>query len=93
MTEETEKSAAAERKEKLAAMRGARDAMSTALDHISALETALDRCVAIGGDMRKMIGSEATIQSYFGPGRDRENVSAQTLLDEMHKARARAAAK
>ena len=67
--------------------------MSTALDHIAALESALDRCVSIGGDLRRMIGNEATIQSYFGPGCDKENVSAHILLEEMHKARARATAK
>ena len=93
MMDETERTAAAKRKENLAAMRGARDAMSAALDHIATLETALNRCVAIGGEMRRMIGDDAVIASYFGPKGVKENVSAQTLLDEMYKTRARAAAK
>jgi hypothetical protein len=93
MMDEIERTAAAKRKENLAAMRGARDAMSTALDHIATLETALNRCVSIGGDLRRMIGNDAMVTSYFGPKGAKEIVSAQTLLDEMYKTRARAAAK
>lgn len=93
MMDTSERAKAAERKRNLAAMSGARDAMSTALDYIAALEITLDRCVAIGADMRRMIGNDAMITSYFGPKGVKENVSAQTLLDEMYKTRARAAAK
>tara|TARA_R110000744_G_scaffold105579_3_gene201742 strand:- start:577 stop:858 length:282 start_codon:yes stop_codon:yes gene_type:complete len=93
MTIETEKTKETDRKEKLVAMRGARDAMSHALDHISNLESALDRCVNLGGELAKMTGKETVIRSFYGPGRDVETVSAQTLLDEMHKARARVAPK
>ena len=65
--DETKKTTAVNRKEKLAAICGTRDALSTALDYIAALEAALDHCVAIGVDMRSMIGSEATVQSFLGP--------------------------
>ncbi len=92
MTDETETPAAAKRKENLKSLRGAIAALSTIADHVTALEVGLDRCVAIGGELRKMIGDDALIQAYYGPGRPGEPVSAQTLLAEMHKARARAAA-
>ena len=88
MTEE-EKAEIAARREKLAAMKGARDAMDAALKHIAMLETVLDRTVSISKELARMCGSDCMIKTYYGPGSGKELMSADDLLNEIKKWRAK----